>query len=133
MGYIELQVLSEPSSSLALGIDLGTTNSLGALWKDGRPIVLHPEGESGYVSSAFYFPEEGEVIVGRRARELAAVDPRHALFSIKRFMGRGLSEVAEDLKNVPCPVRETANGVVQFEMRGRAVTPEEESAVLRTT
>jgi len=107
MGYIELNVLNNPPSALALGIDLGTTNSLGALWKDGRPIVLHPQGEPGYVSSAFYFPEQGEIVVGRRARELAAIDPEHALFSIKRFMGRGLSEVAEDLKNVPCPVSET--------------------------
>ena len=130
MGYIELQVLNEPSSALALGIDLGTTNSLGALWKDGRPIVLHPEGDLGYVSSAFYFPEEGEVIVGRRARELAAIDPRHALFSVKRFMGRGLAEVSEDLKNVPCPVRETKNGVIQFEMRGKLYTPQELSALI---
>jgi Fe-S protein assembly chaperone HscA len=130
MGYIELNVLNNPPVALALGIDLGTTNSLGALWKDGRPIVLHPEDDSGYVPSAFYFPDEGEVVVGRKARELAAMDPQHALFSIKRFLGRGLSEVAEDLKNVPCPVSETANGVIQFEMRGRKYTPQQLSALV---
>jgi Fe-S protein assembly chaperone HscA len=130
MGYIELNVLNNPPVALALGIDLGTTNSLGALWKDGRPIVLHPEGDSGYVPSAFYFPEQGEVLVGRKAREQAAMDPRHALFSVKRFMGRGLAEVAEDLQNVPCPVSETDNGVMQFELRGRKYTPQQLSALI---
>ena len=131
MGYIELNVLNNASQKLALGIDLGTTNSLGAMWKDGRPIVLHPEGESGYVPSAFYFPEGGAApVVGRRARELAAMDPAHALFSIKRFMGRGLAEVQADLANVPCPVSETDNGVVQFEMRGERYTPQQLSALL---
>src|SRR5687767_8939517 len=130
MGYIELNVLNNPTQNLALGIDLGTTNSLGAMWKDGRPIVLHPEGDSGYVPSVVYFPEQGTPIVGRRARELAAMDPAHALFSIKRFMGRGLAEVQADLANVPCPVSETPNGVVQFEMRGERYTPQQLSAMI---
>ena len=47
MGFIELNVLNNSPVQLALGIDLGTTNSLGALWKDGPPIVLQPQGESG--------------------------------------------------------------------------------------
>jgi molecular chaperone DnaK len=130
MGYIELNVLNNSRSQVALGIDLGTTNSLGALWKDGHPMVLHPEGDSGYVPSVIYFPEHGSPIVGRRAREMAAMDPAHALFSIKRFMGRGLSEVREDLANVPCPVSETENGVVQFEMRGERYTPQQLSAMI---
>lgn len=130
MGYIELNVLNNAAPKFALGIDLGTTNSLGAMWKDGRPIVLHPEGDSGYVPSAIYFPEHGSPIVGRRARELAAMDPAHALFSIKRFMGRGLSEVQADLATVPCPVSETENGVVQFHMRGERYTPQQLSALI---
>ncbi|HVS20185.1 MAG TPA: Fe-S protein assembly chaperone HscA [Planctomycetota bacterium] len=130
MGYIELNVLNNAAQKLTLGIDLGTTNSLGAMWKDGRPIVLHPEGDSGYVPSAIYFPEHGAPVVGRRARELAAMDPAHALFSIKRFMGRGLSEVQADLADVPCPVSETENGVVQFEMRGEHYTPQQLSALI---
>ena len=79
MGFIELNVLNNAARQLALGIDLGTTNSLGALWVGGRPIVLHPEGENGYVPSALYFAEDGGVIVGRAARERALLDPEHAL------------------------------------------------------
>ena len=130
MGFIELNVLNNTPFQIALGIDLGTTNSLGALWKDSHPIVLHTEGDSGYVPSAIYFPPEGDPIVGRRAREQALLDPRHALFSIKRFMGRGLRDVDDDVRNVPCPVSETPSGVIQFEMRGRKYTPQELSALI---
>ncbi|HUR28065.1 MAG TPA: Fe-S protein assembly chaperone HscA [Planctomycetota bacterium] len=130
MGFIELNVLNNAARQLAIGIDLGTTNSLGALWKDGRPIVLHPEGGSGYVPSALYFAEDGRVLVGREARDRALIDPEHTLFSIKRFMGRRLAEVAEDAAHVPCPVGETANGVIEFEMRGKKYTPQELSALI---
>jgi len=130
MGFIELTVLNNAARQLAIGIDLGTTNSLGALWKDGHPIVLHPEGENGYVPSALHFTEDGRVIVGREARDRALLDPEHTLFSIKRFMGRGLADVAQDAANVPCPITETANGVIEFEMRGRKYTPQELSALI---
>jgi len=130
MAFIELDVLNNSPSALALGIDLGTTNSLGALWKDGRPIVLHSEGEAGNVPSVVYFPEQGPPVVGHAARRLAMFDPAHAIYSVKRFMGRGLAEVADDLADVPCPVSETANGVIQFEMRGRKYTPQELSSLI---
>ena len=130
MGFIELDVLNNNPSRLAMGIDLGTTNSLGAIWKDGRPIVLHSTDEHFNVPSVIYFPEDGPPVVGREAREHAAFDPRHALFSIKRFMGRGLKEVEQDLATVPCPVTETENGVIQFEMRGKRYTPQELSALI---
>ena len=130
MGFIELNVLNNSPVQLALGIDLGTTNTLGALWKNGHPIVLHPDGEHGSTPSVVYFPEEGGVLVGAAARSRAAFDPAHALFSIKRFMGRGLDEVQEDLADVPCPVSETENGVIQFEMRGRKYTPQELSSLI---
>ncbi|MEO6709291.1 MAG: Fe-S protein assembly chaperone HscA [Planctomycetota bacterium] len=130
MGFIELTVLNNAARQLAIGIDLGTTNSLGALWKDGHPIVLHPEGENGYVPSVLHFTEDGRVIVGREARDRALLDPEHTLFSIKRFMGRGLADVAQDAANVPCPISETANGVIEFEMRGRKYTPQELSALI---
>ncbi len=130
MGFIELNVLNNSVNNVALGIDLGTTNSLGAMWKDGRPIVLHPEGDSGYVPSALHFTEQGTVLVGREAREMAMIDPAHTLFSIKRFMGRGLADVEADARNVPCPLSETVNGVVQFEMRGKKYTPQELSSLI---
>ncbi len=130
MAFIELTVLNNAARQTAIGIDLGTTNSLGAMWKDGRPIVLHPEGENGYVPSALHFTEDGRIIVGREARDRALIDPEHTLFSIKRFMGRGLKDVAGDAASVPCKIGESANGVIEFEMRGRKYTPQELSALI---
>ena len=130
MAYLELDVLNNTPFQLALGIDLGTTNSLGALWREGRPIVLHPEGGTGNVPSVIYFPEQGPPLVGREARDRALLDPAHALFSIKRFMGRGLKDVQADLTSVPCPVTENENGVIQFELRGQTYTPQQLSALI---
>ena len=55
MPYIELDVLNNTAVGQALGIDLGTTNSLAAVWKDGRPVVLKPEGGSALVPSVIHF------------------------------------------------------------------------------
>ena len=130
MGFIELNVLNNAAQKIAIGIDLGTTNSLGALWKDGHPIVLHPAGEHGYVPSAIYFPEQGPPVVGKAARDRAMLDPAHVLFSVKRFMGRGLAEVGSDAANVPFPVGESENGVIEFQIRGRKYTPQQLSAMI---
>jgi Fe-S protein assembly chaperone HscA len=130
MPYIELDVLNNPASGLALGIDLGTTNSLAAVWKDGRPIVLKPEGKSPLIPSVIHFPVKGPPVVGREARDQAVVDPRNTIFSIKRFMGRGLADVRDDLATLPYAASETERGVIQLEVRGRKYTPQELSALI---
>ena len=82
MGYIELNVLNN-QSSLAMGIDLGTTNSLAAIWKDGRPLIVHPEGKSGSVPSVIHFPADGsQPKVGHSGRDHAAASPeRSSMFA----------------------------------------------------
>jgi molecular chaperone DnaK len=132
MAYIELDVLNNTPKPV-IGIDLGTTNSMAAVWLDGRPQVLRPEGQSPIVPSAWYFAPTGELLVGRPAREHASSDPGRALFSIKRFMGRGRSDVEADLETVPFPVTEGENGVLAFQVDGRAWTPQELSARLLAT
>ena len=134
MGYVELNVLNNtiPASAprVALGIDLGTTNSLAAIWRDGRPAVLRPDGRSGLVPSVIHFPESGPPIVGREARDHAIVDPRNTLFSIKRFMGRGLADVAQELSTLPYTATENERGLIQLQARGRRYAPEELSALI---
>jgi len=131
MGYVELDVLQpkEPAAP-ALGIDLGTTYSLAAIWKDGRPTILHPEGESGLIPSAVHFPPHGPPVVGREARAQAVADPRNTIFSIKRFMGRGLSDVKEDLAALPYRATETERKVIQLDVRGHKYTPPQISAMI---
>src|SRR5438552_971842 len=130
MPYIELKVLNNAVSELALGIDLGTTNSLAAVWKDGRPAVLAPEGKSGLIPSVVYFPRDGQPIVGREARDQAVVDPRNTIFSIKRFMGRGLKDMREDLAALPYTATETERGLIQLDVRGKKYSPQELSALI---
>lgn len=130
MGYIELNVLNAGPSQQALGIDLGTTNSLAAIWKDGRPQVLKVAGRSALIPSVIYFPNEGQPLVGREAREQAIADPRHVLFSIKRFMGRGIKDVAAELARLPYKASENARGLIQLEVHGRKYTPEELSSLI---
>jgi Fe-S protein assembly chaperone HscA len=115
-----------------IGIDLGTTNSLVAVLEPDGPRVL-PDPETGerLLPSAVAFLDDGEVIVGRRARELAAERPLDTILSVKRFMGLGLEHVSADdrarYRFVP-----GSEGVVRFVVAGRQVTPPEVSAyVLR--
>jgi Fe-S protein assembly chaperone HscA len=130
MPFLELDVLNAPERP-TLGIDLGTTYSLVALWREGRPAILRPRGrKDGRIPSAIHFRASAPPLVGWPARERAATDPASTLFSVKRFMGRGLADARADLESVPFRARETETGVIQFEAGGRAWTPQELSALI---
>ncbi len=131
MPFLELDVLNNRDRSI-LGIDLGTTYSLAAIWRDGRPVVLRPDParDDARIPSAIHFPPDGPPIVGREARERALAHPGSTLFSIKRFMGRGLKDARDDLTAVPFPAGETEHGVIQFEIAGRKWTPQELSGLI---
>ena len=130
MGYIELNVLNN-QSNLAMGIDLGTTNSLAAVWKDGRPVIVHPEGEAASVPSVIHFPgEDKPPIVGRKGRDLAAASPERTLFSIKRLMGRQAAELGAELAMIPFPVKDGEDGVLRIQVDGKSFTPQELSALI---
>src|SRR3979411_2833703 len=88
----------------AVGIDLGTTNSVVAGMEGGEAVVI-PNSEGGRVTpSVVAFTKGGERLVGQLARRQAAVNPENTVYSIKRFMGRRLSEVKEETKIVPYKV-----------------------------
>ena len=130
MGYIELNVLNN-QSKLAMGIDLGTTNSLAAVWKDNRPVIVHPEGKNGSVPSVIHFPADGEQPkVGRAGRDHAAASPERTLFSIKRLMGRPAADLSDELARIPFPTSEGEDGVLRIDVDGRAFTPQELSALI---
>ena len=102
-----------------LGIDLGTTNSVVAIMEAGEPTVLeNAEGSRLTPSVVAVNPKTNERLVGQVARRQAITNPENTIFSIKRFMGRKLSdpEVQRDLKLVPYNVSAASNGDVKVKM-----------------
>src|SRR2546426_1433950 len=113
-----------------IGIDLGTTNSVVAVMEGGDPVVI-PNAEGGRVTpSVVAFTKDGERLVGQVAKRQAVTNPQHTVFSIKRFMGRRMSEVVEETKRVPYKVVEGSNGLASVEIQGKRYTPPEISAMI---
>jgi molecular chaperone HscA len=112
----------------AVGIDLGTTNSLVAAVLGGQPTCLRdPEGGS-IVPSVVHYAADGTVVVGAEAMRLAPSNPQDTVASVKRFMGRGPKDAEATRKLTPYRFAESGDGVVRFAVAGRAVTPLEVSA-----
>jgi molecular chaperone DnaK len=112
----------------AIGIDLGTTNSVVAVMEGDSPTVV-VNSEGGRVTpSVVAFTKTGERIVGQIAKRQAALNPEKTVFSIKRFMGRKYSEVTEELKQVPYKVVPGPNDAVRIDIDGKLYSPEEISS-----
>ena len=116
----------------AVGIDLGTTNSVVAVMEADAPTVI-VNSEGGRVTpSVVAFTKTGEQIVGQIAKRQAALNPERTIYSIKRFMGRKYSEVAEELKQVSYKVVAGPNDAVRIDIDGKLYSPEEiSSRILR--
>ncbi|GAA3485889.1 hypothetical protein GCM10018966_104220 [Streptomyces yanii] len=116
----------------AVGIDLGTTNSVIAVWEGGEPTVI-PNAEGARTTpSVVAFSDTGERLVGQLARRQSILNPKGTITSAKRFIGRRFDEVPEEAKAVSFDVVEGPGGVARFEVHGKQYAPEEISAqVLR--
>ncbi len=125
-----LEIFDPKAAPRAIGIDLGTTNSLVAYVKNERPIAIQDCNQHALLPSAVYYGERGDVLVGADALVRAAEHPRDTIVSVKRFMGRGADD-PETLRMGPyafvAPKSGEAN-VVRFDVRQRVVTPVEVSA-----
>jgi len=132
-GLLQIHDPLKPAGQ-AVGIDLGTTNSLVAAVVNGQPRCL-PVDEAGgtLLPSVVHYAAEGGVLVGAQARSQASRFPTSTLASVKRFMGKGRAD-AETRKLGSYRFAEGAGDVVRFEVAGGApVTPIEVSAeILRT-
>ncbi|GKV00229.1 hypothetical protein SLE2022_149070 [Rubroshorea leprosula] len=117
-----------------VGIDLGTTNSAVAAMEGGKPtIVTNAEGQRTTPSVVAY-TKNGDRLVGQIAKRQAVVNPENTFFSVKRFIGRKMSEVDEESKQVSYKVIRDENGNVKLDCPaiGKQFAPEEISAqVLR--
>ncbi len=87
--------------SKVVGIDLGTTNSLVAYVKDGKPIVIRDSTGDALVPSIVSAAEDGTIYVGREAQRRLLTDAQRTVYSVKRFMGKGIDDVKEDARMLP--------------------------------
>jgi molecular chaperone DnaK len=112
-----------------IGIDLGTTNSVVAVMEGGVAKVLVNEEGARTTPSVVAFTKDGEKLVGQIAKRQAVTNPENTIYSAKRFIGRRPEEVQNELKYVPYKVTKKGNDAA-FDIRGKAVTPEEISAMV---
>ncbi|SFG44516.1 molecular chaperone DnaK [Actinopolymorpha cephalotaxi] len=114
----------------AVGIDLGTTNSVIAAVVDGTATVV-PNGEGQRTTpSVVAFTEQGERLVGQLARRQAILNPKGTITSAKRFIGRRFDEVSSESHAVSFDVVAGPDGAVRFDVHGKMYSPEEISALV---
>ena len=131
MPVIELSMSGLPKSGRVVGIDLGTTNSLVAFMGEKGPEVVRDESGNALVPSiVFYDDDEDRLLVGEEARDRLITEPRKAIYSVKRFMGKGSADVQEDLSLVPFQIAPDSEQVIGFQMGDRVFTPPEISAFI---
>src|SRR5688572_13243588 len=116
--------------SHVVGIDLGTTNSLVAYVKNGVPEVIRDQSGDALVPSVVSVGEGGTIFVGREAQRRLLTSPSRSVYSVKRFMGRGIDDVRDEAALLPFGVGGEAGGVVRIGVAGREFTPPEISAFI---
>jgi molecular chaperone DnaK len=114
----------------AVGIDLGTTNSVIATVEGGQPTVVPNAEGSRTTPSVVAFTPDGERLVGQLARRQAILNPKGTIYSAKRFIGRRYDEVQSELNAVSFDVVPGPDGAARFEIRGKQYAPEEISALV---
>jgi Fe-S protein assembly chaperone HscA len=118
------------SADKVVGIDLGTTNSLIA-WMDlNKPAIIPGEDGDKLVPSIVSLSTSGQIIVGNAARQELIDHPDRTIYSVKRLMGRGVSDVQEELKLFPFRIAEHSESVIRVRLGERTFTPPEVSAFI---
>lgn len=116
----------------AIGIDLGTTNSVVAVVQAGEPVVIPNQEGSRTTPSVVAITEKGERLVGQIAKRQSITNPENTIFSIKRLMGRKYNtpEVEHARKRLPYKIVEASNGDAHVEIRGKSYSPQEISGMI---
>ena len=113
---------------LAVGIDLGTTNSLVATVRNGQAEILTDEQQRPLVPSIVHFGSNQKITVGYEAGALASQDPKNTVISVKRLIGRSLADVKARYPNLPYEFAQTENGLPLLKTEQGEMSPIEVSA-----
>ena len=120
------QAAAPHQHKLAVGIDLGTTNSLVATVRSGEASTLADENGNHSLPSIVHYGDE--VLVGHQAAELSSQDPQNTIVSVKRFMGRGLEDIQNTYSNLPYQFESSEQGLPVFSTKQGKVNPIQISA-----
>ncbi|MFV0665492.1 Fe-S protein assembly chaperone HscA [Denitromonas sp.] len=135
MALLQLQEPGESTAPhehrLAVGIDLGTTNSLVASVRNGIAVCLNDADGRAMLPSVVHYPRNGAAVVGRGAQAHQVNDPRNTLVSVKRFMGRGVKDVTH-IESMPYDFVD-AEGMLRFRTAAGVKSPVEVSAEILKT
>jgi molecular chaperone DnaK len=116
--------------AVAVGIDLGTTNSVIAATEAGKPTVIPNAEGSRTTPSVVAFTDQGERLVGQLARRQSILNPKGTIYSAKRFIGRRYEEVSSEANAVSFDVVAGPDGAARFQVTGKQYAPEEISALV---
>ena len=132
---MSLLQIAEPGRStaphqhkLAVGIDLGTTNSLVATVRNGQAEILTDEQQRPLVPSIVHFGSNQQITVGYEAGALASQDPKNTVISVKRLIGRSLADVKARYPDLPYEFAQTENGLPLLKTEQGEMSPIEVSA-----
>ena len=114
----------------AVGIDLGTTNSVIAAVEGGQATIIANAEGARTTPSVVAFTDSGERLVGQLARRQAVLNPKGTIYSAKRFIGRRFAEVKSEVESLSFEVVAGPDDAVRFLIRGRQYAPEEISALV---
>ncbi|HOQ80298.1 MAG TPA: molecular chaperone DnaK [Candidatus Cloacimonadota bacterium] len=117
-----------------IGIDLGTTNSCVSVIEGGKPVIIANAEGTRTTPSVVGFNTKGERLVGQLAKRQLITNPTNTVYSIKRFMGRNINEVKDEIEIVGYKVNATAKGeaTVHIDAVNKDFTPQEVSAIILT-
>ena len=113
-----------------IGIDLGTTNSVVSVMEGNDPIVIANAEGMRTTPSIVAFAKNGERLVGQAAKRQSITNPKNTIYSIKRFMGRFMNEVNEEMKLVPYEVTKGDNNTARVKISDRVYSPSEISSMI---
>ncbi len=116
--------------SKVVGIDLGTTNSLVAFVQGGKPAVIADESGDALLPSIVSVDAQDTVHVGREAQRRLLTDASRTVYSVKRFMGRGIEDVKDEERWFPFKISGETGGVVRIRLGDRELTPPEISGFI---
>jgi len=126
----------EGDERLAVGIDLGTTNSVVAISAGGKPEVIRDADGGALLPSVVAYLPDGTVLVGEEARRERLDNPERVVSSVKRLMGRGVGDVKKLAGVLPfevAPAEPGESAMVRLKVTGRRLTPVEISAEILKT